>query len=32
MNPLKEYLASLDKIYEYDIDLVLPGTGPDYRL
>jgi glyoxylase-like metal-dependent hydrolase (beta-lactamase superfamily II) len=24
-NPLKEYLASLDKIYELDIELVLPG-------
>lgn len=25
MNPLKDYLASLDKMYEYDIDLALPG-------
>jgi len=25
MNPLKEYLASLDKIYKYDISLTLPG-------
>jgi glyoxylase-like metal-dependent hydrolase (beta-lactamase superfamily II) len=24
-NPLKEYLESLDKIYELDIELVLPG-------
>jgi len=24
-NPLKEYLASLDKVYELDIGLVLPG-------
>jgi glyoxylase-like metal-dependent hydrolase (beta-lactamase superfamily II) len=24
-NPLKEYLASLDKVYEFDIELVLPG-------
>lgn len=24
-NPLKEYLASLDKIYELEIELVLPG-------
>ena len=24
-NPLKEYLSSLDKIYELEIDLVLPG-------
>lgn len=24
-NPLKEYLASLDKIYQFDIELVLPG-------
>ena len=24
-NPLKEYLASLDKVYEIDIELVLPG-------
>lgn len=26
-NPLKEYLASLDKIYQLDIELVLPGHG-----
>ena len=24
-NPLKEYLASLDKVYQFDIELVLPG-------
>jgi len=24
-NPLKEYLISLDKVYEFDIDLLLPG-------
>jgi len=24
-NPLKEYLTSLEKIYELDIELVLPG-------
>ena len=24
-NPLKEYLASLDKVYQLDIELVLPG-------
>jgi glyoxylase-like metal-dependent hydrolase (beta-lactamase superfamily II) len=24
-NPLREYLASLDKVYELDIELVLPG-------
>lgn len=24
-NPLKEYLTSLDRIYELDVDLVLPG-------
>ena len=24
-NPLKEYLSSLDKVYELDIELVLPG-------
>ncbi len=24
-NPLKEYLASLDRVYQLDIDLVLPG-------
>jgi glyoxylase-like metal-dependent hydrolase (beta-lactamase superfamily II) len=26
-NPLKEYLESLDKIYQLDIELVLPGHG-----
>jgi len=24
-NPLKEYLTSLDKVYEFDIELLLPG-------
>jgi glyoxylase-like metal-dependent hydrolase (beta-lactamase superfamily II) len=24
-NPLKEYLTSLDKVYQFDIELVLPG-------
>jgi len=24
-NPLKKYLASLDKVYDFDIELVLPG-------
>jgi glyoxylase-like metal-dependent hydrolase (beta-lactamase superfamily II) len=31
MNPLKQYLASLDKIYEYDIELVLPGHRGTFR-
>lgn len=30
-NPLKEYLASLDKVYELDIDLVLPGHRRVFR-
>jgi glyoxylase-like metal-dependent hydrolase (beta-lactamase superfamily II) len=30
-NPLKEYLASLDKIYELDIELVLPGHRGIFR-
>jgi glyoxylase-like metal-dependent hydrolase (beta-lactamase superfamily II) len=30
-NPLKEYLASLDKVYELDIDLVLPGHREVFR-
>ncbi len=30
-NPLKEYLASLDKIYELDIELVLPGHRDNFR-
>jgi glyoxylase-like metal-dependent hydrolase (beta-lactamase superfamily II) len=31
MNPLKEYLASLDKVYEYHIELVLPGHRGIFR-
>ena len=30
-NPLKEYLASLDKVYQLDIELLLPGHGPVFR-
>jgi len=30
-NPLKEYLASLDKVYELDINLVLPGHRGIFR-
>jgi glyoxylase-like metal-dependent hydrolase (beta-lactamase superfamily II) len=30
-NPLKEYLASLDKVYEFDIELVLPGHRGVFR-
>lgn len=30
-NPLKEYLASLDKVYELDIELVLPGHRGIFR-
>ena len=30
-NPLKEYLASLDKVYEFDIELVLPGHRSVFR-
>jgi glyoxylase-like metal-dependent hydrolase (beta-lactamase superfamily II) len=30
-NPLKEYLASLDKVYEIDIRLVLPGHRGIFR-
>jgi glyoxylase-like metal-dependent hydrolase (beta-lactamase superfamily II) len=30
-NPLKEYLASLDKVYQLDVELVLPGHGPVFR-
>jgi glyoxylase-like metal-dependent hydrolase (beta-lactamase superfamily II) len=30
-NPLKEYLASLDKVYELDIELVLPGHRGVFR-
>jgi len=30
-NPLKEYLASLDKVYELDVELVLPGHRGIFR-
>jgi len=30
-NPLKEYLASLDKVNELDVDLVLPGHRSIFR-
>ena len=30
-NPLKEYLASLDKIYDFDIEIVLPGHRNIFR-
>ena len=30
-NPLKEYLTSLDKIYKFDIELVLPGHRGAFR-
>lgn len=30
-NPLKEFLASLDKVYELDIELVLPGHRSIFR-
>jgi len=30
-NPLKEYLESLDKVYQLDIELVLPGHGEVFR-
>jgi glyoxylase-like metal-dependent hydrolase (beta-lactamase superfamily II) len=30
-NPLKEYMASLDKIYELDMELVLPGHRPIFK-
>lgn len=30
-NPLKEYLKSLDKVYEFDIALVLPGHRGIFR-
>lgn len=30
-NPLKEYLDSLDKVYELDIELVLPGHRDIFR-
>jgi len=30
-NPLKEYLTSLDKVYKFDIELVLPGHRGAFR-
>jgi glyoxylase-like metal-dependent hydrolase (beta-lactamase superfamily II) len=30
-SPLKEYLASLDKVYGLDVELVLPGHGSVFR-
>lgn len=30
-NPLKEYLVSLDKVYDLDVELVLPGHGSIFR-
>jgi glyoxylase-like metal-dependent hydrolase (beta-lactamase superfamily II) len=30
-NPLKEYLASLDKVYDLDVELVLPGHRGIFR-
>jgi glyoxylase-like metal-dependent hydrolase (beta-lactamase superfamily II) len=30
-NPLKEYLESLDKVYQLDIELVLPGHGRVFK-
>ena len=30
-NPLKEYLTSLDKVYEFDIELVLPGHREHFQ-
>lgn len=30
-NPLNEYLASLDKVYEFDVELVLPGHRSPFR-
>ncbi len=30
-NPLKEYLESLDKVYQLDIELVLPGHREIFR-
>jgi glyoxylase-like metal-dependent hydrolase (beta-lactamase superfamily II) len=30
-NPLKEYLSSLDKVYELDVELVLPGHRGIFR-
>jgi len=30
-NPLKEYLASLDKVYDLDVSIVLPGHGHVFK-
>jgi len=30
-NPLDHYLKSLDKVYEMDVNLVLPGHGPIFK-
>jgi glyoxylase-like metal-dependent hydrolase (beta-lactamase superfamily II) len=30
-NPLDDYVKSLDRLYDMDIDLVLPGHGPAFR-
>jgi len=30
-NPLKDYMASLDKVYPLDIELVLPGHGSIFK-
>jgi glyoxylase-like metal-dependent hydrolase (beta-lactamase superfamily II) len=30
-NPLKDYMASLDKVYTLDIELVLPGHGSIFK-
>ncbi|MFP4038025.1 MAG: MBL fold metallo-hydrolase, partial [Desulfobacteraceae bacterium] len=30
-NPLKQYMSSLDKVYELDVDLVLPGHRRVFR-
>jgi glyoxylase-like metal-dependent hydrolase (beta-lactamase superfamily II) len=30
-NPLKEYLTSLDKVYDLDVELVLPGHRSIFR-
>jgi glyoxylase-like metal-dependent hydrolase (beta-lactamase superfamily II) len=30
-DPLKDYLASLDKVYEFEIELVLPGHRSTFR-
>jgi glyoxylase-like metal-dependent hydrolase (beta-lactamase superfamily II) len=31
LNPLKEYLTSLDKVYDLDVELVLPGHRSIFR-